>query len=166
MKDKKSTTVTKKTKLKTLRLGRTTVMRHVAWIWGLRGEWWVVRRIKASDVVYDTHELGFICGVAIPSMWTRQQRACISSEKEEQSRYKESERREGGSSDDFPVPGAWSFIFIFYLFFLLFRATPMTYEGSQVRGLIRATTPSLRHSHSNTGSETHLRPIPQLTQDP
>ena len=30
------------------------------------------------------------------------------------------------------------------------------------RGLIRATTASLRHSHSNTGSEPRLQPTPWL----
>ena len=47
----------------------------------------------------------------------------------------------------------------------LFKAAPMAYGGSQARGLIGAVAASLRHSHShsNTGSEPHLRPTPQLT---
>ena len=43
--------------------------------------------------------------------------------------------------------------FGFVLFcFLLFRATPMAYGGSQARG----PAASLHHSHSNAGSEPHL----------
>ena len=49
-------------------------------------------------------------------------------------------------------------------FFLLFRATLVAYGGSQASGQIRATASGLHHSHSNTGSETHLRPTPQLNQ--
>ena len=36
-------------------------------------------------------------------------------------------------------------------------------RGSQARGLIGATAASLHQSHSNTGSEPFLQPIPQLT---
>ena len=52
-----------------------------------------------------------------------------------------------------------------YLFihFYPFRATPSAYGGSQARGHIGATAASLHHSHSNTRSEPHLRPTPQLT---
>ena len=39
-------------------------------------------------------------------------------------------------------------------FFLLFRAALMAYEGSQARGLIRATATGLHHS--NARSEPHL----------
>ena len=35
-------------------------------------------------------------------------------------------------------------------------AAPMAYEGSQAKGLIGAIAPSLRHSHSNVGSELRL----------
>ena len=42
----------------------------------------------------------------------------------------------------------------------------MAYGGSQVRGQIGAAAVSLRHRHSNTGSEPHLRPTPQLTALP
>ena len=46
-------------------------------------------------------------------------------------------------------------------FFLpFFRATLAAYGA---RGQIRATAASLHHSHSNSGSELHLRPTPQLT---
>ena len=61
-------------------------------------------------------------------------------------------------------------------FFFSFRAAPKAYGSSQARDRIRATRPtvarataaSLQHSHSNTRSEPHLRPTPQLsvTQDP
>ena len=49
---------------------------------------------------------------------------------------------------------------------LLFRAAPAAYGGSQARNQIGATTASLRHSHSNTGSELCLPPTPQLTETP
>ena len=72
----------------------------------------------------------------------------------------------------------WSFLFLitffFYesslghFFFLLFRTSPVAYGNSQIRGRIRATAASLRHSHNKAGSELHLRPTLQLTatQDP
>ena len=40
------------------------------------------------------------------------------------------------------------------LLFLLFKAAPMAYGGSQARGPIGATAASLHHSHSNTRSLT------------
>ena len=48
--------------------------------------------------------------------------------------------------------------------FLLFRAVRTAYGHSQARGQIAATAAGLHHSHSNTGSELHLRPTPQLQQ--
>ena len=46
-----------------------------------------------------------------------------------------------------------------YLFiFLLFRAAPAAYGGSQPRCHVWATTAGLHHSHSNAGSELHLWP--------
>ena len=47
-----------------------------------------------------------------------------------------------------------------YLFiYLLCRAAPTAYEGSQARGQIGATAAGLHHSHSNARSLTHcLRP--------
>ena len=42
----------------------------------------------------------------------------------------------------------------------------MAYGDSQARGQIGATAASLGHSHSNTGSEPNLQPIPQLTAKP
>ena len=54
-------------------------------------------------------------------------------------------------------------LFYFYFMFCLFRATPVAYGGSQARGRIGAVAACLHHSHSNTGSEPHLQPTPQLT---
>ena len=56
--------------------------------------------------------------------------------------------------------------FVFFLFSLLFRATPTAYGGSQARGQIGAIAAGLHHSHSNVGSEPHRRPTPQLTAMP
>ena len=61
------------------------------------------------------------------------------------------------------------FIYFIYLFlssFCLFAfsvAIPTAYGGSQARGLIGAVAAGLRQSHSNTGSEPHVRSTPQLT---
>ena len=52
----------------------------------------------------------------------------------------------------------WSFFFLLFLVFNLFRATPAAYGGSQTRGLIRAVASSLHQSHSNAGSQLHLQP--------
>ena len=43
--------------------------------------------------------------------------------------------------------------------FFFFKAA---YGGSQSRGQIRAVAAGLYNSHSNGGSEPHLRPTPQL----
>ena len=64
-----------------------------------------------------------------------------------------------------------SFIYLFiYLFnllsFVFFRAVPTAYGDSQARDLFRATAAGLHHSHSNTGSESHLQPTPQLAAMP
>ena len=58
--------------------------------------------------------------------------------------------------------------FVCLFVFCLFREAPTAYGSSQARGPIGAVAAGLHHSHSNTGSELHLRPIPQLmaTQDP
>ena len=45
-------------------------------------------------------------------------------------------------------------------------APPAAYGGSQARGRIGAVATGLRQSHSNAGSEPHLRPTPQLTATP
>ena len=49
---------------------------------------------------------------------------------------------------------------LIYLF--IFRAAPEAYEDSYARGLIVAIAVGLCHSHSNTRSEPHLQPKPQL----
>ena len=58
------------------------------------------------------------------------------------------------------------FVFVFFVFFCYHRATPMTYGGSQARGLICAVAAGLCHSHSNTRSEPCLQPTPQLMATP
>ena len=57
------------------------------------------------------------------------------------------------SLDDIQNQGFFCF---FGFFFLLFRAAPAAYGGSQARGQIRALAASLQHSHNNSGSEPHL----------
>ena len=42
--------------------------------------------------------------------------------------------------------------------FFFFKGHRVSYGSSQAMGRIRATTASLRHSHSNAGSMSHLRP--------
>ena len=54
------------------------------------------------------------------------------------------------------TPISYSFFFSFVFFFVLFRASPLAYGGSQARGLIRGTAASLHHSHSNAGSQLRL----------
>ena len=56
--------------------------------------------------------------------------------------------------------------FYLFIYFVLSRAAPAAYGGSQARGLITAVAASLRQSHSNAGSEPCLRPTPQLTAPP
>ena len=59
--------------------------------------------------------------------------------------------------------------FLFFLSFCLSafsRATPVAYGGSQAWGPIRTVATGLHQSHSNTGSEPHLQPTPQLTATP
>ena len=53
--------------------------------------------------------------------------------------------------------------FFFFGLFALSGAVSMAYGGSQARGPIGAVVAGLRQSHSNEGSEPHLRPTPQLT---
>ena len=48
------------------------------------------------------------------------------------------------------------FVFVFVFAFLLFRATPPAYGGSQDRGWIGATAASVHPSHSNTRSKLRL----------
>ena len=57
----------------------------------------------------------------------------------------------------------------FFFFFGLFafsRGTPTAYGGSQATGLIGAVAACLPQSHSNTRSELHLQPTPQLIAMP
>ena len=63
-------------------------------------------------------------------------------------------------------PGTLERVFTFLGFFWLFRAALAAYGGSQARGRIGTTAAGLHHSHSNAGSEPHLRPTPQLTATP
>ena len=59
--------------------------------------------------------------------------------------------------------------FFFFFFFCLFAiswAAPAAHGGSQARGQVGAVAADLRQSHSNSGSEPCLRPIPQLTATP
>ena len=44
--------------------------------------------------------------------------------------------------------------------YILFRAAPVAYGGSQARGPIRAVAVNLHHSHSNARSGPRLLPIP------
>ena len=67
-------------------------------------------------------------------------------------------RHQGGNSSV-----CVGFLFFGVFFFLLFRAAPEAYGGSQARGLLGAVAAGLHHSHSNAGSEPHLGPTPQLT---
>ena len=66
-----------------------------------------------------------------------------------------------------PVPLSSLPPLFFFLFFpfLLFRAAPAAYGGSQATGYIRAAAAGLQHSHSqshsNARSEPRLRPTPQ-----
>ena len=57
-----------------------------------------------------------------------------------------------------------AFIFIFFVFF--WGVTPAAHGHSQGRGRIGPTAMGLHHSRSNSGSEPHLRPTPQLTAMP
>ena len=53
-----------------------------------------------------------------------------------------------------------------FLVFVISRAPPAAYGGSQARGLIRVVAASLCQSHSNTGSKPCLQPTPQLKAMP
>ena len=50
------------------------------------------------------------------------------------------------------------------LLFLLFRAAPAAYGGSQARDPIRAAAAGLHHSHSHARSQPHLWPTCSLWQ--
>ena len=47
-------------------------------------------------------------------------------------------------------------------FFFFLKSSIIAHGHSQARGKIRATAASLHNSHSNVGSDLHLRPTPQL----
>ena len=47
------------------------------------------------------------------------------------------------------------FFFCFVFFFLLFKAVPTSYGGSQARGPVGPVAAGLHHSHSNAGPLTH-----------
>ena len=51
----------------------------------------------------------------------------------------------------------------FFCSFLFFRAAPVAHRSSQARSQIGPVAAGLHHGHSNTGSELHLRPTPQIT---
>ena len=57
-------------------------------------------------------------------------------------------------------------IIIIFCLFAFSRAAPAAYGGSQARSRIGAIAAGLHQSHSNAGSESHLRPTPQLTAMP
>ena len=59
-----------------------------------------------------------------------------------------------------------STVYIKTFFFLLFRAAPMAYGGSQAKGQIRAVAAGLHHRHSSSGSKPSLQCIPQLLAMP
>ena len=63
------------------------------------------------------------------------------------------------------VEGFFCFV-LFWFFFLLFRATPVAYGGSQARCRIEATAAGLHHSHSNARSGPRLQTIPQFKATP
>ena len=53
-----------------------------------------------------------------------------------------------------------------FFLILLFRAAPAVYGSSQARGQIGTVAASLYHSHSHTGSKSHLWPTPWLAAMP
>ena len=56
------------------------------------------------------------------------------------------------------------FFFFFSFLFCLLYDYACSMWSFQVRGWIRTVASSLGHSHSNTTSKPHLRPMPQLEQ--
>ena len=62
----------------------------------------------------------------------------------------------------------YDYTIYFILFYLLYRAAPVVYGGSQATGQIGAAAISLCHSHNNAGSQLHLRLTPHVRamQDP
>ena len=74
----------------------------------------------------------------------------------------EGRERERGKSLQSFVLSVCLFVCLFCLFAISWAA-PAVYGGPQARGPIEAVATGLRQSHSNTGSEPHLQPTPQLT---
>ena len=68
--------------------------------------------------------------------------------------------------DLFPLSHDGNSLVIILFFFFISWAAPAAYGGSQARGPIGAVAAGLRQSHSNEGSEPHLRPTSQLTAMP
>ena len=58
------------------------------------------------------------------------------------------------------------FLVIKEFHFVFFMATRMAYGSFWARGGMGATASGLCHSHSNLGSEPHLRPTPWLMAMP
>ena len=58
------------------------------------------------------------------------------------------------------------YVCIYLNFFFLLRVAPAAHGGSQARGPIGAIAAGLCHSHSNTGSELHLRLTSELMATP
>ena len=56
--------------------------------------------------------------------------------------------------------------FFFFVLLLFLGPLPVAHGGSQARGPIGAVAGGLRQSHSNSGSELHLQPTPQLMATP
>ena len=65
--------------------------------------------------------------------------------------------------DNYNLSQLFLFFFFFFVFCLL-GAAPTAHGSSQARGCIGAVAAGLHHSHSNAGSEPHLRPAPQLKE--
>ena len=70
------------------------------------------------------------------------------------------------SLEIFAMSGYINVVCDFFLFFGLYRVTPVGYGSSQARGQIGASVGL--HHQSKAGSEPHLQPTSQLTatQDP
>lgn len=56
--------------------------------------------------------------------------------------------------------------FLIYFCVCLFKAAPVAYGSSRARGWIEAEAAGLYYSHSNSESEVHLCPTPQLVVMP
>ena len=74
--------------------------------------------------------------------------------------------KEEGSLLLYPLVCVLFFFIFIRSFFLLFLGLHLQHTGSQARGQTVAVATALRHSHSNTRSEPHLRSTPQLTATP